>query len=213
MRIGIIACEAFERNLEYLTQGDQDIVYKEYLAFNLHMVPENLKRTVIEKVNGLEGKVDAALLGYGICNSLRDITEQLRVPTVQLVGDDCIGVLLTPEGYDNERKKCAGTFYNTPYFSTQGRDWHEEWLRTDMPDYKENGITVDWFIETLYNGYTRMLFIDDTVGDMDEFIDLSKKFAAELDLSHECTVGTLSLLKDGLGRTKELARAELGRSI
>lgn len=171
------------------------------------MVPDNLKKTVIEKVNDLEGRVDAVLLGYGVCNSLKDITKQFRVPTVQPVGDDCIAILLTPEEYDRERKKCAGTFYNTPYFSLQGREWHEEWLRREMPNYKELGLTVDWYLEMLYNGYSRILFIDDGCGgDMGEYMDLSRQFAAELKLRHECRGGTLSVLAEALARTKELAR-------
>lgn len=96
MRIGIIACETFERGLEQLIKDDRDIVHKEYLEFGLHEYPEELKKAVIEKVNALEGKVDAVLLGYGICNSLRDVTHQMRVPTVRLEADDCIGALIRP---------------------------------------------------------------------------------------------------------------------
>ena len=40
MKIGIIACEAFEHNLDYLIRGDKDIVHKEYLEFGLHMRPD-----------------------------------------------------------------------------------------------------------------------------------------------------------------------------
>ncbi len=205
MRIGIIACETFERDLDYLIGDDPDIVYKEYLEFGLHEWPENLKKTVIDKVNGLEGKVDAVLLGYGICNSLKDITEQLRVPTVQLVGDDCIGVLLTQEEYDRERKKCAGTMYHTAYFAEMGREWFEKKLRKDIPNYEELDITVDWFLERMFDGYSRVLFIDDGLGNLERSIELSRQFAAELKLRHECRGGTLSLLKEGLARTKEFA--------
>jgi hypothetical protein len=205
MRIGIVACETFERGLEHLTRDDADIVHKEYMEYGLHEWPEDLKKAVIEKVNSLEGKVDAVLLGYGICNSLKGITNQMKVPTIQLVGDDCIGVLITPEVYDRERKKCAGTMYHTPYFSQMGREWYEKKMRKDMPNFEELGISIDWFLEKMFDGYSRVLFIDDGLGEKEKFLELSRTFAAELKLRHECTEGTLSLLEEGLARTKELA--------
>jgi hypothetical protein len=210
MRIGIVACETFERGLEHLTRDDADIVHKEYLEFGLHEYPEELKKKVVEKVNSLEGKVDAVLLGYGICNSLKDITAKMKVPTVQLVGDDCIGVQITPEGYDRERKKCAGTVYHTPYFAKMNREWTEKKLRSEMPNYEELGIDVDWYLARLFDGYSRVLFIDDGLGEKEKFLELSRTFAAELELKHECTEGTLSLLEAGLARTKELALSTQG---
>jgi hypothetical protein len=210
VRIGIVACETFERSLEHLTRDDADIVHKEYLEFGLHEYPEELKKKVVEKVNSLEGKVDAVLLGYGICNSLKGITNQMKVPTVQLVGDDCIGVLITPEGYDRERKKCAGTVYHTPYFAKMNREWTEKKLRSEMPNFEELGIDVDWYLARLFDGYSRVLFIDDGLGEKEKFLELSRTFAAELKLKHECTEGTLSLLEEGLARTKELALSTHG---
>jgi len=207
MKIGIIACETFERDLEVLTKDDPDIVYKEYLEFGLHEHPEELKRAVIDKVNSLQGRVDAALLGYGICNSLKDVTFMMKVPTVQLVGDDCIGVLITPEEYNRERSKCAGTMYHTPYFSKMNREWFEAKLKKEMPNYEELGVTVDWFLKTMFNGYQRVLFIDDGLGNTDEYEAMSQKFAADLNLRYERRCGTLKLISDGLAKTKALALA------
>jgi hypothetical protein len=206
MKIGIVACETFERGLELLTKDDPDIAYKEYLEFGLHEWPDNLKKTVIDKVNSLEGRVDAVLLGYGICNSLRDITEQLKVPTIQLVGDDCIGVLITPAEYDRERKICAGTLYHTPYFAKMNREWFERKMRDQMPNYEELGIDVDWFLEKMFDGYSRVLFIDDGLDEIERFKAMSEKFATERNLRFECRMGTFSCLTDGLSRVKELAR-------
>jgi len=210
MRIGIVACESFQRGIDYLTMDDPDIVHKEYLEFGLHEYPEHLKRTVVEKVNALEGQVDAVLLGYGVCNSLRGVTSLMKVPTVQLEGDDCIGVLITTEEYDRERKKCAGTMYHTPYFAKMGRAWFEDKLKEQMPDYAMQGIDVDWFLAKMFEGYSRVLFIDDGLGEMEEFEALSKQFAAEMNLRYESRKGTLSCLIDGLTKVKELASSHRG---
>ena len=207
MKIGIISCETFERNLEPLIKDDPDIVHKEYLQFGLHEYPEELKKAVIEKVNALEGKVDAVLLGYGICNSLKDITAELKVPTIQLRGDDCIGVLLTPEEYAKERKKCAGTMYHTPYFSLMDREWFEKKMRVQMPNFEELGISLDWYLQKMFDGYSRVLFIDDGLGEIEKYLVLSRHFADELGFRHECRLGTPEILVQSLAMTKELAAA------
>jgi hypothetical protein len=206
MRIGIVSCETFERGLEYLTAGDPDIVHKEYVEFGLHEYPEELKREVVKKVNALEGKVDAVLLGYGICNSLKDVTDGLRVPTVRLQADDCIGVLITPSEYDMERKRCAGTLYHTPYFAKMGREWFERDMRKKIPNYEDLGIDLDWFLQKLFEGYSRVLFIDDGLGEMERYEMLSKQFASEMMLRHERRQGTLMVLRDGLDRAKRMAK-------
>ena len=212
MRIGIIACETFRRELEMIVQGDEDIVHKEYLEFGLHEYPEELKKAVVDKVNSLEGKVDAVFLGYGICQSLKDITKRMRVPTVQLKEDDCIGALITSEEYERERKACAGTMFHTPAFCEMGEAWFEKDMQKKMTEeqlkeFQEQGYDTMWFLRTLFNGYSRTLFIDTGVGDREHYLALSREFAAKLDMRHESRDGTLEVIKDALRRTKELAEA------
>ena len=71
MRIGIIACDIWKREIDAVVGDDPSIVHKEYLEFALHVDSAKLKATVIEKVNSLEGKVDAVFLGYATCQSLK----------------------------------------------------------------------------------------------------------------------------------------------
>lgn len=207
MKIGIIACETFKRGLEVVLKDDPDIVHKEYLEFGLHEYPEELKKAVISKVNALEGEVDAVFLAYGICNSLKDVVKEMTVPTVTMdAADDCIGVLITPGEYEKERKKCAGTMYHTPYFALMGREWFEKKVAEQMPNYKEIGLDIDWYMRTMFDGYSRVLFIDDGLDEIEKYRDLSKQFASELNFIHESRSGTLEILWDGVARTKELAR-------
>ena len=205
MRIGIIACESFKDELDLLTKDNPYIVFKEYLEFGLHKRPEELKKTVTEKVNSLEAKVDAVLLGYGICNSLRDITSELNVPTVRLDGDDCVGVLLTSPEYEKERKKCAGTLYMTPYFAQRGLDEMKEEFVEEIPNYEELGIDLKWYLDRIFNGYSRVLYIDDGVGDPERLAERSRQVAIELGLDHQCRLGTLAILADGLTKVERLA--------
>jgi hypothetical protein len=215
MKIGIIACESFKKELDFLTQNNPNIVYKEYLEFGLHGYPQDLKRTVVEKVNSLQGKVDAVLLGYGICNSLREITGELKVPTVRLDGDDCIGVILTSSEYEKERKKCAGTFYMTPYFAERGLGLEEmkSEFAEKIPNYEELGIDLKWYLDRMFDGYSRVLYVDDGLGDSERLITLSKQTANELNLDHQCRMGTLSVLIDGLARVYELAQENCAHKV
>jgi hypothetical protein len=212
MKIGIVACETFKRELDLVTEGDRDIVYKEYVEWGLHEYPEELKRAVIKKVNALAGKVDAVLLGYGICQSLKDIEKQMIVPTVRLQGDDCVGVLITQMEYERERKKCAGTWFAIPYVCEMGDEWFRHHMVAQMGEaavkqMEDQGYDTDWFLHQLFSGYKRALFIDTGVGQREHFEELSRKFAAKLNMSHESRTGTLDVLRADLERTKNLARS------
>ncbi|NLI73628.1 MAG: DUF1638 domain-containing protein [Euryarchaeota archaeon] len=185
---------------------DPDIIYKEYLEFHLHEHPKELRSTVIDKVNALEGDVDSVFLAYGICQSLEGVINELRVPTATLKEDDCIGVLLTTDGYEEERKNCTGTFYATPYFAQyKGLRWFKEELCRRMPNYEELGIDFDWYMDRLFDGYSRCLLIDTGVGDQALCEHSSKEFADYLNLEHQSRTGTLERLEDGLLRAKSIA--------
>jgi hypothetical protein len=161
---------------------------------------------VIDYVNALEGKVDSVFLGYGYCQSLKGITEQLRVPTAMLETDDCIGVLLTPQEYERERKICTGTWFNSPFFAEMGIARQIKELHIDKMKNKRH--EPMWFIRKFFEGYSRCLYVDTGVGERERYEALSKEFAKELGLNHESRDGTLRLLVGGLDAAKKLAEAQ-----
>jgi hypothetical protein len=212
LRIGIVACETFRRELDIVTEGDSDIVHKEYLEFGLHEYPEDLKRTVIAKVNALAGTVDAVFLGYGVCQSLKDVDRFFTVPTVRIEADDCVGTLITQKEYERERKKCAGTWFAIPFVCEMGENWFRKRMVAQMgekavEELDREGYGTDWFLNQLFSGYSRALFIDTGVGNKQYFEDLSRQFATKMNMRHECRLGTLDVLSAELARTKELARS------
>ncbi len=129
MRIAVIACETFRQELDKVLGDDPDIIYKEYVEFGLHEYPKELRAALIEKVNSWEGRADVVLLGYGICQSLKDIENELKVPTIKLPADDCIGVLLTPEEYDQGEEDMRWDDVRHPFLRRLGqgvvREGHE----------------------------------------------------------------------------------------
>jgi hypothetical protein len=207
VRIGIVACETLKREIDVVIEGDPSITHVEYLEFGLHTWPEELKKAVVERINNLEGKVDAVLLGYGVCNSLKDVTSMVSVPTVRFDVDDCVGCLMTTAEYNRERKVCAGTFFATPAFCDMGTEWFKKELRKNMPNYEELGIDDRWFLERMFDGYSRVLYIDPGIGGREEFETKSKQFAADLKLRHESCDGTLDVIRCALDETKMLAVA------
>ncbi len=203
MRIAIVACDHFKRELEALTEGDTDFVMRDYLEFNLHNDPNRLRDVIVEKVNGLEGTMDAVLLGYGVCGSLNNIVDELRVPTVTFKADDCIAVYLTQEVYDREREKVPLTYYSTPYFSDMDMEWQEnDWeskmgMEMDSDDFKR-------MYSKMFDGYSRSVYIH-TIGERECFEKKAKLFADELSLSYETRDGTLVVMTDAIKQVKELA--------
>ena len=209
MRIGVVACESFRKEMDLLTEGDPDIVHKEYLEFGLHSYPQDLKRAVVEHVNALQGKVDAVFLGFGTCNSLKDVRKELVVPTVTIEADDCVGALLTNEEYAREKRVCAGTLFAIPFVSEMGTEYFEKELYSKMPNYEELGVDAQWFLDMLFGGYSRVLLVDTGVGDREDLRSRSMDMAEHLKLRYEERQGTLQGLRDCLQQTKSLASASV----
>ena len=95
--------------------------------------------------------------------------------------------------------------YHTPYFALMNREWFEKKMRVQMPNFEELGISLDWYMQKMFDGYSRVLFIDDGLGNIEKYMELSKQFAADLNLRHECRLGTPEILEQSLAMTKELA--------
>lgn len=207
MKIGVVACECFRKEIDKLTEGDPDIAFKEYLEFGLHSYPQDLKRAVVDHVNMLCGQVDAVFLGYGTCNSLKDVVLELTVPTVTIDADDCVGALLTPDEYAKEKKFCTGTLFAIPFVSDMGVDYFQKELDSKMPNHVELGVDLQWFLDILFDGYSRLLYVDTGIGDSQHYEQRSKEFAEALKLKYEARRGTLEVLRDRLRDTKTLARS------
>ncbi|MDI3482313.1 MAG: hypothetical protein PWQ88_184 [Candidatus Methanomethylophilaceae archaeon] len=203
MRIGIIACEIFKDEIEALVDGDDDIVHKEFLEFGLHIEPEKMRQVVVEKANAIKNKVDAVMLGYCYCQSLMGVTKDIEVPAEMIHTDDCIGVFLTPIGYAEERRRCPGTWYNSPGWTTLGIDGVIRELRLDTV---KDEIDPMELLHMIFASYSRCLFIDTGAGDTESLRKRSHEFAETMDLKHEERKGSYDLLKETLKRVKTLAK-------
>ncbi len=119
-------------------------------------------------------------LGYAICQSLKGVKEELRVPTVMLDADDCIGALLSPLRYAEEKRKVTGTWLNTSGWAEMGLNGVIKELRLDSAI--EQGYEPMYFVKVLFQGYSRCLYIDTGVSDQEHFLKLSKEFSEQIGL-------------------------------
>ena len=201
MRLGIIACDILKPEIEFLTKDDPDFVVREYLEFALHAYPEDMKQTIIDTVNKYEGQLDAVFLGYAVCQSLEGVTKCLKVPTVMLEGADCIDVLLTPEEYTREKKICAGTWFISPGWAKQGLNGMIKELHLDEVE----GYEPEFFLDMLFDSYQRCLYIDDGIGNEEQYLQQADEVAKGLKLKLDCRKCGLSGLTKAIAETKRLA--------
>ncbi|MDR0777922.1 MAG: DUF1638 domain-containing protein [Methanomassiliicoccaceae archaeon] len=206
MKIGLVACDILEPELELLIKDDPDFVHKDYVEFALHAYPEDMKEKLLEKVNALKGQVDAVLLGYAVCQSLGGFPEAVDVPTVMLDGDDCICVLLGAKDYTCEKKICAGTWFSSPGWAREGMDGLIKEMHLDCIE----GMDPMIFADMLFESYERCLYIDTGVknkADCD-YLARSKEFAGQLRLRHDERKCDLTGLESAIRKVKELAKGQ-----
>jgi hypothetical protein len=99
----VIACATvIEEMSPFLLQE----VSSETLDFGLHLRPQELKRSLQEKIGQSSQHADVLLLGYGLCSmavvGLRATTAHLVIPRV----DDCIAIFLgSCDAYKEQARK------------------------------------------------------------------------------------------------------------
>ena len=206
MKIGLIACDILEPELEHLTKDDPDFVHREYIEYALHVYPDDMRGKLIERINSLKGTVDAVLLGYAVCQSLGGITDVVDVPTVMLEGDDCICVLLGAKEYAHEKEICAGTWFSSPGWAREGMEGLIKEMHLDCIE----GVDPMFFADILFDSYERCLYIDTGVRDENcEYLRRSKEFACQLRLKHDERICGLEHIEDSIRRVKELAKNQI----
>jgi len=202
LKIGLISCDIFEPEFELLIKDDPDFVHKEYVEFALHAYPDDMREKLLEKVNALEGKVDAVLLGYAVCQSLGGFADAVDIPLVMFEGDDCICVFLGAKEYTNEKKICAGTWFSSPGWAREGMEGIVKELHLDSFE----GVDPMFFMDMMFESYERCLYIHTGVKDENgEYLAKSKDFANKLRLRHDERGCSLAAFENAISKVKALA--------
>ena len=162
-----------------------------------------MRKVILEESKEFVGKVDVLFLGYAVCSSLERITDELPLPSVMLRGCDCIEAILGPEEYAAEKKACTGTWFNTPGWALEGTKGLIKELHLDSIE----GFEPEFFFDIIFDSYQRTLFLDTGIGDEDHYMELSKKFAEELNLRHDCRKCDVNRISETLQQAKNLAKS------
>jgi hypothetical protein len=203
MRIGILGCDAIRNEIEIITANDPDVVYREYLEFGLHLRPDKLRTTILEKLSSLPVEVDVMFLGYGHCQALKDLPQVLDVPTVMLEFEDCIAALMTTERYHHEKMNGGITWFYPAGWAVNGMPGIIRLFNLDCEPVA--GYAPEYFLKLMFEGFSRCLFIDTGIECVEECRKNSEQLGQVLNLRHECTEGSLDSIRDAWLKTKVLA--------
>ena len=194
MTIGIICCKVLEKEIKQIAKNIPEVGHLEVMDWGLHTQPDLLLKTLCHRIEKLQDKVQAIVLGYGRCQALDKIPQNYKVPVYYPRADDCIGVLLGQKHYEQELKNEAGTWFLTPGWTEMGMEFifHELQLN-HLADKNIDPLKV---AHRMLQDYTRALFIDTQVGNQERLLEKAGMIADEFHLRLETTRGSLTQLED-----------------
>jgi len=203
MSIGIIYCETLKTEILALAADIQEISHLEAMPWRLHIEPDQLLAEIHLQIEMLQDKVDVIVLGYGRCQVMDRLGNKHKVPILRPSAEDCIGVLLGQQRYEEELRHQPGTWFLSPGWTRMGTDFVFHELQLDRIKHKR--IQPLQFARRLLEGFTRALYIDMRTGDEEIMLQAeAQKIADDLDLQLEKTTGSYSLLKEVINQALEI---------
>lgn len=116
LRLHLVSCRVFERELEVLAPAAKSELRIQYLEMGLHERPGEFLRTALQNaVDAVPAaQNDAVLIGYGLCNRGLVGLQARELPVVLPRAHDCLGILLgSTRRYLAELEKEAGTYFQS----------------------------------------------------------------------------------------------------
>jgi hypothetical protein len=182
-----------EKRLEVLVQ---------VLELGLHNRKKLLQQGLIDAACAMGTRVDAILLGYGLCgNALEKPDELLADAGVPIFipmdedhpVDDCVGLVIGGRrNYYEEQCKVAGTFFMIP-------GWTCHWRR--MFEREFGSLSVD-MARRLFKNYERSLLIPTPIMTEGTMHQNAIEFNTRFGLREEIRQGTLDILIDSWNSAK-----------
>lgn len=168
-------------------------VPSETLDFGLHLRPNELKKTLQEKIDKASSHADVLLLGYGLCSmavvGLRASTAHLVIPRV----DDCIAIFLgSCSAYKEQAKKEPGTYYLTKGWIEVGDSPFSEYRRLVE---KFGEAKAERMIQLMLKNYTRLGFINTGQYEIERYREYATKTAEKFNLRLEEIDGSPALVR------------------
>ena len=204
MRIGVIACDMMKLELDKLLSKIPGITEVIYLESALHCRPKKMKETILENMVSIKERVDVIFLGYGYCQSLQGIEEEIDIPVVMPQMDDCIQIFMTPQKYGEEIRKEVGTWFMSPGWAEVGVEMIIKENNLDrVVKYGKDPLEM---AKRLFTHYRRVLYIDTGVGNDEYYIGKANEFCDIFTLTLEKTTGSSAVLEEYLEIAQKIAR-------
>lgn len=198
MSLGIIYCKVLEREIKAVIRNVPEVSHLEVMEWGLHIHPDQLLKTLVERIRDLQNHVKVIMLGYGRCQALDRLPNDFNVPVFRPEADDCIGVLLGQDRYVQELQNEAGTWFFTPGWTEMGMEFifHE----LQLSRLAEKGLDPMQLAHRMLKDYTRGLFVAMNSKDQERLLRKAQEISDEFHLRLERTQGSLAVLENTLSR-------------
>jgi len=198
MSLAVICCKVLEKEIRAVIGGTPAVEYLTVMEWGLHSRPKLLLEALCECIRVIQDKVDAVFLGYGRCQALDKLPLDLKVPVFYPEGEDCIGVLLGQDRYQEELYREAFTWFLTPGWAAMGIEFVFQELQ--LRSMAEKGIDPLQLAHHALKDYRRTLVIEMETEDSENLLKKGQEFADEFNMRLEKTRGSLSALERAFGK-------------
>ena len=212
MKIKLISCEAFYREMCAAAAVCRNVVNIEFLPFGLHDTPERLRDEIQKAIDASDNKkADYIVLGYGLCSRGTVGVCARSIPIIIPKMHDCITAFLgSREKYNCEFSNNPGTYYFTSGWIerkdgevNQGiiNETHSDVYKAKYFQYVEKygednaNYIVSQEKQWLAN-YNRAAFINTAVGDVDAYRKFTKQIADERSWNYAEISGNDALIRN-----------------
>ncbi len=232
MRIKLISCEVFARELWLAAATSPHIYDVKLISFGLHDTPPKLREALQEEIDSTEASgYDAIVLGYGLCSRGTAGLTARSVPIIIPRMHDCITALLGSRArYNREFGSHPGTYYYSPgwierktgeiqqgfiddAFEQRTKDRYQEYVEK----YGEENAKFLIEQEAQWSAnYTRAALINMGIGDVEAYRRFTRDIARDHGWEYAEIDGDLSLLHrlaDGDWESEDFLRVEPGQRI
>ena len=211
MRIALISCMVFNRELNYEIAHSANLVHAYWLRQELHDIPDALRKKLQEQINLIEEeqqnskflkKYDVICIAYGLCSNCIAGIHSKSIPLIIPRCHDCISLFLgSHDKYMMEFRKNAETYWFNPGWIEHGYTPSEESYEERYQSYvvkkgEKKARRLREIDEKCMDGYKRIAYITSPVYHNESYRDYTKKSATYHNCDYEELEGSMSYLHE-----------------
>ena len=232
MRLKLISCEIFYREMCFAIAKSPHLIDIEFLPKGLHdIVSTGMLQRIQEVVDKVDPKMyDAIILGYALCNNGLAGLKAGSLPIVLSRAHDCITLFLgNKERYLDYFNSHLGTYFKTSGWIERGESSGE---LSQLSIQKQIGMdksydelvekygeeNAQYLYDTLYGykNYSQFTYIEMGVEPVELFEQMTRKEAAEKGWAYEKVQGDMSMIQrllNGIWDGKEFLVIQPGQRV